>query len=86
MGCNQCSHPSCTNALGSTGISSCVECDGGVLVLDPASGPKWKLGCNKCDVIIHVFEEASRISVEDGVCDCGAQIINVAYKAVSSIP
>lgn len=83
MGCNQCTHPSCPNSLNSNGICSCVECDGGVLVLDPASGPKWKLGCNRCDVIIHLFEDAHKIMVEDSVCDCGSQIINVGYKQVS---
>ena len=51
-GCNSCTHPTCPHSLNSTGISSCVECDGGVLVLDPASGPKWKLGCNRYVVIL----------------------------------
>lgn len=46
-GCNACTHPSCPHSLNSNGVSSCVECDGGVLVLDPASGPKWKLSCNR---------------------------------------
>lgn len=84
MGCNQCTHPSCPNSLNSNGICSCVECDGGVLVLDPASGPKWKLGCNRCDVIIHLFDEAHKILVEDSVCDCGSQTIKVEYKQEKS--
>ena len=35
------------------GVSNCVE-EGcfGILSLDQASVPKWKLGCNKCDVIV----------------------------------
>ncbi|KAK6626129.1 DNA topoisomerase 3-beta-1 [Polyplax serrata] len=83
-GCNQCSHPSCPNSLNQTGLCSCVECDGGVLVLDPNSGPKWKLGCNRCDVIIHLFEDAYKISVEEGVCNCGSQLIKVEYKQEKS--
>lgn len=46
-GCNNCTHPTCAHSLNSNGVSSCVECEGGVLVLDPASAPKWKLGCNR---------------------------------------
>ncbi|XP_047004194.1 DNA topoisomerase 3-beta-1 [Schistocerca americana] len=79
-GCNACTHPTCPHSLNSTGMSSCVECEGGILVLDPSSGPKWKLGCNKCDVIIHLFEDAHKVLVEDAVCECGAQLISVEYK------
>ena len=28
----------------SLGVSNCVECETGILVLDPCSMPKWKLG------------------------------------------
>nr|CAD7456232.1 unnamed protein product [Timema tahoe] len=80
MGCNWCTHPTCAHSLNSNGVSSCVECDGGVLVLDPASGPKWKMACNRCDVIIHLFEDAQKVCVEEGICDCGAQIVAVEYK------
>ncbi|GLG93365.1 DNA topoisomerase 3-beta [Gryllus bimaculatus] len=79
-GCNSCTHPSCPHSLNSNGVSSCVECEGGVLVLDPASGPKWKLGCNRCDVIIHLFDDAQKVFVEENVCECGAQLISVEYK------
>lgn len=47
MGCNSCTHPTCPQGMYSLGVSSCVECETGVLVLDPSSAPKWKLGCNK---------------------------------------
>lgn len=83
-GCNSCTHPTCPHSLNSNGVSSCVECEGGVLVLDPASAPKWKLGCNRCDVIIHLFEDAAKVSVEDSVCECGAQNVSVEYKQEKS--
>lgn len=47
IGCNGCSHPTCPHSLNANGVSSCVECDYGILVLDPSSAPKWKLGCNR---------------------------------------
>ncbi|KAF6207879.1 hypothetical protein GE061_016328 [Apolygus lucorum] len=78
-GCNGCTHPNCMHSLQVTGISTCGECEG-VLVLDPSSGPKWKMGCNKCDVIIHLFDEAHKVSVDDNTCDCGAQTVTVEYK------
>ncbi len=44
------------------GVSACVECETGVLTLDQASQPKWKLVCNKCDVIVRLFEDAQKVS------------------------
>lgn len=63
MGCNECTHPSCQHSLNSLGIGQCVECDSGVLVLDPTSGPKWRMACNKCNVVVHFFEHAHRVQV-----------------------
>lgn len=81
-GCNSCTHPTCPHGLYNNGISSCLECETGILVLDPSAAPKWKLGCNRCDVIIHLFDDAHRVTVESDVCDCGAQIVTVEYKQV----
>lgn len=57
-GCNTCTHPTCTYSLNSNGVINCAECEYGVLVLDPSSGPKWKLGCNRylfCVLIFNTF-------------------------------
>ncbi|KAF5301451.1 hypothetical protein FQA39_LY02180 [Lamprigera yunnana] len=80
FGCNTCTHPTCPHSLNSNGVSNCIECDGGVLVLDPSSAPKWKLVCNTCDIIIHLFDNASKVSVQDDICNCGSQLVNVEYK------
>lgn len=80
-GCNVCSHPTCGQALLGTGIASCLQCERGVLVLDLSSAPKWKICCNKCDIIIHVFPDAQKVQVcTESNCDCGAQLIKVEYK------
>ncbi|XP_011298257.1 DNA topoisomerase 3-beta-1 [Fopius arisanus] len=79
-GCNSCTHPTCAHGLNSNGVSSCPECEAGILVLDPSAAPKWKLGCNRCDVIIHFFENSHKVTVDTDVCDCGAQLITVQYK------
>lgn len=80
-GCNSCTHPTCPYSLNSNGICNCSNCDFGVLVLDPSSGPKWKIGCNRCDTIINLFDDAQKISVQEECCDeCGSQTVNVEYK------
>ncbi|XP_039304984.1 DNA topoisomerase 3-beta-1 isoform X4 [Solenopsis invicta] len=79
-GCNSCTHPTCPHGMNSNGLSSCLECDLGILVLDPSAAPKWKLGCNRCDVIIHLFENAHKVTVDTDTCDCGAQLVTVEYK------
>lgn len=38
----------------------------------------------RCDVIIHLFEDAQKITVQDDVCDCGAQIVTVEYRSEKS--
>lgn len=36
-------------------------------------------------MIIHLFDDAQKVTVEEGVCVCGAQLVNVEYKQVSLI-
>lgn len=102
-GCNVCPHPTCPYGVNTNGVSNCIECEIGVLVLDLSSGPKWKLVCNKyffnmhesvviikvnfsrrCDTIIQIFDDAQKVSVEENVCDCGAQLVTVEYKPEKS--
>lgn len=63
-GCNSCTNATCQHSLSSLGISGCVECENGVLVLDCTLAPSWKLGCNRCDVIISIFKGATKITVD----------------------
>ncbi|MED6279057.1 DNA topoisomerase 3-beta-1 [Characodon lateralis] len=81
MGCNECTHPSCQHSLNSLGIGQCVECDGGVLVLDSTSGPKWRMACNKCNVVVHFFEHAHKVQVAQESCDaCDASLVAVDFN------
>ncbi|XP_012321902.1 DNA topoisomerase 3-beta-1 isoform X2 [Aotus nancymaae] len=88
MGCNECTHPSCQHSLSMLGIGQCVECENGVLVLDPTSGPKWKVACNKCNVVAHCFENAHRVRVSADTCSvCEAALLDVDFnKAKSPLP
>ncbi|KAK3783011.1 hypothetical protein RRG08_015351 [Elysia crispata] len=81
LGCNECTHPSCPHAFSQNGVSECVECDQGILVLDPTSAPKWRMACNKCSVVIHFFEGATKVSVKEDSCeDCAANLVDVSFK------
>ncbi|XP_043967800.1 DNA topoisomerase 3-beta-1 isoform X2 [Gambusia affinis] len=81
MGCNECTHPTCQHSLNALGIGQCVECDSGILVLDPTSGPKWRMACNKCNVVVHFFEHAHKIQVAQESCDaCDASLVAVDFN------
>ncbi|XP_064209332.1 DNA topoisomerase 3-beta-1 isoform X1 [Anguilla rostrata] len=88
MGCNECTHPTCQHSLNSLGIGQCVECEGGVLVFDPTSGPKWKMACNRCNVVVHFFEHAHKVQVSADSCEsCEASLVIVDFnKARSPLP
>ncbi|XP_042721854.1 DNA topoisomerase 3-beta-1 [Lagopus leucura] len=88
MGCNECTHPTCQHSLSMLGIGQCVECENGVLVLDSTSGPKWKMACNKCNVIVHFFENAHKVRVSPETCElCDAALVDVDFnKAKSPLP
>uniref|UniRef100_A0A8C3K901 DNA topoisomerase n=1 Tax=Calidris pygmaea TaxID=425635 RepID=A0A8C3K901_9CHAR len=88
MGCNECTHPTCQHSLSMLGIGQCVECESGVLVLDSTSGPKWKMACNKCNVIVHFFENAHKVRVSPETCElCDAALVDVDFnKAKSPLP
>uniref|UniRef100_A0A672RCY9 DNA topoisomerase n=1 Tax=Sinocyclocheilus grahami TaxID=75366 RepID=A0A672RCY9_SINGR len=85
MGCNECTHPSCQHSLNSLGISQCVECETGVLVFDPTSGQKWRMACNKCNVVVHFFEQAHKVQVSQDSCDsCEASLVIVDFNKTRS--
>lgn len=82
-GCNECSHPECQHSYIAQGVLQCLtRCFGGrgVLVLDPQSGPKWRLSCNKCPAVVSIFEGAAKLKVLDRCEKCDAKRLSVEYK------
>lgn len=70
MPCTTCLHPTCANAPARLGVMPCPACpagasigasgsasSAGTLVLDPLSGPKWRLDCNRCNFLIYLPKE-----------------------------
>ncbi|XP_076846010.1 DNA topoisomerase 3-beta-1 isoform X3 [Brachyhypopomus gauderio] len=85
LGCNECTHPSCPHSLHSLGIGQCVECEAGVLVFDPSSGPKWRMACNRCNVVVHFFEHAHKVQVTQDSCEsCDASLVMVDFHKAHS--
>lgn len=85
LGCNSCTHPTCPNGMSVNGVCSCFACENGVIVLDAASGPKWKFGCNQCDIIVRAFEGAHKVTVNRDTCEeCQSQSVSVEYKSDKS--
>uniref|UniRef100_A0AC34GZZ7 DNA topoisomerase n=1 Tax=Panagrolaimus sp. ES5 TaxID=591445 RepID=A0AC34GZZ7_9BILA len=81
--------PTCQETLTlPTGKDGTVRLHGaGVLVLDPQSGPKWRLACNHCPSVISVFEGASKFKLLDKECqECGARNVFAEYTKDSKIP
>lgn len=88
MGCNECTHPTCQHAFSQNGVAECLECSQGILVLDQSSAPKWRMACNKCNLVINLLEGAYKVILKDDDCEeCGASIIHVDYgKNKSPLP
>lgn len=86
-GCNRCPHPTCPHAAPQTSVTLCQTCEEGDLVLDPNSGPAWRISCNelKCTCVVKVFNGAVRVTVSPELdCEnCGSSIVNVEYNPVS---
>ena len=88
MGCPECLHPTCKFSPASLSVGPCLTCEDGMLVMDPMSAPKWKMACNKCNMVIHVFEDAFKVALADEGCqECGASFVNVVFhKTKSQLP
>jgi len=79
MGCNECTHPSCPNALAMTGVSGCVECDSGTLVLDLMSAPKWRIVCNRSAASLHAFHVVAFYTGQDTFFIYGVRLFLASY-------
>uniref|UniRef100_A0A7E4VYT0 DNA topoisomerase n=1 Tax=Panagrellus redivivus TaxID=6233 RepID=A0A7E4VYT0_PANRE len=90
VGCNRCTHPTCKHGMMTQSICQCLNaCNNGagVLVLDPQSGPKWRLACNLCPSVITVFDGAARFKLLDKECnDCGTKTVFAEYTKKSKLP
>lgn len=82
MPCSTCPHPTCPQSLANQGVAPCPNCDGGTLVLDPVSMPKWRLDCNKCSFLMYLPPNlhAAKVLKKDACEDCGARLLELNWK------
>lgn len=84
MPCTFCLHPTCRHSMVKQGVCACPECNG-TLVLDPVSGPKWRLDCNRCNCLVYLPQNAHRIATTDEVCvECGSTILEIDFNKTST--
>eukprot|EP00271_Cylindrocystis_brebissonii_P005978 TRINITY_DN1845_c0_g1_i9.p1 TRINITY_DN1845_c0_g1~~TRINITY_DN1845_c0_g1_i9.p1 ORF type:complete len:630 (+),score=80.22 TRINITY_DN1845_c0_g1_i9:2116-4005(+) len=86
MPCTFCLHPTCPHSLLSMGVCACPECDG-TLVLDPISGPKWRLDCNRCNCLVYFRSKPMRVATTEEKCEeCGSTVLLVEYGKKGETP
>ena len=68
MPCTLCPHMGCQHSFLRKGVTPCPECDAGTVVLDPVSGPKWRLDCNLCSFMIYLPETLHAVKLSKERC------------------
>ncbi len=58
----------CQHSFLKKGVTPCPECDAGTVVLDPVSGPKWRLDCNLCSFMIYLPETLHAVKLSKDRC------------------
>jgi hypothetical protein len=82
MPCTTCLHPTCRHSPARQGVMPCPECGAGVLVLDPTSGPKWRLDCSRCSCLIYLPQALHEAKVTKEACEvrrCGVEWSGVEW-------
>jgi hypothetical protein len=69
MPCTTCLHPTCRHSPARQGVMPCPECGVGVLVLDPTSGPKWRLDCSRCSCLNYLPQALHEAKVTKDACE-----------------
>ena len=78
-----------SSACSAAQVSSCPECDEGMLVLDPVSAPKWRLDCNHCSFLIYLPKDLHSAKVSskqtcEVVCGARASRLHLSYHDVTA--
>jgi DNA topoisomerase-3 len=89
MGCDTCTHPTCSNSLVFNGVCPCPgdedddsekACDG-TMVIDTSSHPNWKLCCNKCNQLMTFSGLHSlKVSRKSNCEECGSKILILDFN------
>ncbi|KXZ51646.1 hypothetical protein GPECTOR_11g100 [Gonium pectorale] len=89
MPCSTCPHPTCPHSLAQHGVFPCPNpgCQGGTVVLDPVSAPKWRLDCNRCNFLMYLPANLHSAKVTKDTCeDCGGRLLDLDWRKGSLPP
>ncbi|BHF63364.1 DNA topoisomerase 3-beta-1 [Sparganum proliferum] len=90
VGCTNCLHPSCPQSPAVNAVDACSDCSQGVLVLDDSHSPRYRLLCNRCDVLIIFSDRVKHASVLSKTCEqCTARHLSLridSSKAGDDLP
>ncbi|KAK9917893.1 hypothetical protein WJX75_009329 [Coccomyxa subellipsoidea] len=85
MPCTLCPHMGCQHSFLRKGVTPCPECDAGTVVLDPVSGPKWRLDCNLCSFMIYLPETLHAVKLSKERCQsCESVMLKLDFKKGAS--
>ncbi|RUS25677.1 hypothetical protein BC938DRAFT_471801 [Jimgerdemannia flammicorona] len=84
MGCNHCPHPACSHSMVKNSVCACPQFEDvaacqGRMILDATSAPRWKLGCNECNLVSSFVDTINLVTLGD-ICKCGSRIIKVDFR------
>ena len=78
-----CPHPRIHPVVAALAVCPCPECESGfgaTLMLEPTGGPKWKLVCTRCTLVVRLPETTHKAGVTRDVCgECGARCLAVDF-------
>nr|VZI46928.1 unnamed protein product [Spirometra erinaceieuropaei] len=90
VGCANCLHPSCPQSPAVNAVDACSDCSQGVLVLDDSHSPRYRLLCNRCDVLVIFSDRVKHASVLSKTCEqCTARHLSLridSSKAGDDLP
>ncbi|RUP45707.1 DNA topoisomerase [Jimgerdemannia flammicorona] len=69
MGCNHCPHPACSHSMVKNSVCACPQFEDvaacqGRMILDATSAPRWKLGCNECNLVSSFVDTINRLYLD----------------------
>ncbi|CAK0787024.1 hypothetical protein CVIRNUC_010240 [Coccomyxa viridis] len=85
MPCTLCPHTGCPHSFMRMRVTACPECEEGTVVLDPVSGPKWRMDCNTCSFLIYLPETLHAVKLSKKRCqECESAMLRLDFKRGAS--
>eukprot|EP00884_Botryococcus_braunii_P010708 jgi/Botrbrau1/19639/Bobra.0003s0009.1 len=81
MPCTLCPNLGCRHSPGRLGVCVCPECEEGTLVLNPISGPKWRVDCSRCSLVVYLPPNLHSAKVSREICEeCEANLLALEWR------